>query len=139
MQQMSHALETKTDKNIALCDEVRDAEALFVGDMQTHTLFDRLQLFPWLEPNRLAGRNIDFGPRTRIAPNARLSRTHGEHPKAPQFDAVTLREGGFHAVKDRLHCHLGLGLGYPSLGHNFVNQIQFDHKWLRNVLSPGTA
>ncbi len=43
-----------------------------------------------------------------------------------------------HAFEDGFHRHLGLGFGDASLGDNFVDQIQFDHKWLRKVRSRAT-
>ena len=55
----------------------------------------------------------------------------GEHTKAAKLDAVAPGERLLHAFKDGLDRHFGLGFGDASLGDNFVNQIQFDHKWLR--------
>jgi len=103
------------------------------------SLLDGLQFFAGFEANRFPGRDIYFRAGAGIAPNSSLPGADSEHTKAAKFDAIASGKRLLHAFKDGLDRHFGLGFGDASLGDNFVNQIQFDHKWLRKVLFPGTA
>src|SRR5262249_7682886 len=97
-------------------------------------LFDRLQLLAGFEAYRFARRNVDFGASARVAADAGLTWANGEHAKAAQLNTIAARQRLLHALKHRFDRHLRLGLGDASLGDNFVDQIKFDHKWLRRVL-----
>src|ERR1035438_9186263 len=94
-------------------------------------LLDRLQFLARLKANRFAGGNIDLGAGARVASNAGLARPHGEDAEAAQLDAIAARQRLLHALKYGFHRGFGLGLGDTGLGDDFVDQIQFDHKWLR--------
>src|SRR5271166_5071937 len=103
---------------------------------QSAGLVDGLQLFAGFEADCFAGWNVDFCAGARVAPDAGLARPHSEDTEAPQFDAIAARERFLHALKHGFDRLFGLGLGNAGLVDNFVDQIQFDHKWLRYVRSP---
>jgi len=90
-------------------------------------LFDRLQFFSWFEADSLSWRNAYFGACARVASNAGLARTHVEDAEAAQLNAVAVSQSLLHALEDGLDCHFGLRLGYPSLVHDFVNDVELDH------------
>src|SRR5450759_5124869 len=94
-------------------------------------LLDRLQFLARFEANRFAGRNVDLSAGARVASNAGLARPHGEDAEAAQLDTIAARQRLLHALKYGFNRCFGLGFGDTRLGDNFVDQIQFDHKWLR--------
>ena len=71
------------------------------------TIFVRLQLFAWLEANRLARRNRDFLAGARVAADAALARFHHKDAKAAQLDPVATRQCVFHRIEQRVHRLLG--------------------------------
>src|SRR5208283_5609706 len=99
-------------------------------------LLDRLQFLAGFEADRLAGRDVDFRAGARVASDAGLARPHGEDAEAAQLNAVTVRQSLLHAFENGFDRHFGLGFGDAGLVDDFVDQVQFDHKWLRYVLSP---
>ena len=80
------------------------------------SLFDRLQLFARLETHGLARRDGHFGAGARVASDASLARTHVEHAKASQLDAIALGQRALHALEYGFHRHLGFGLGDAGRG-----------------------
>src|SRR5271166_4494029 len=99
-------------------------------------LLDGLQFLARLEAHCLAGRDVDFRAGARIAPNAGLAWPHGEDAEAAQLDAIAVRQRFLHALEHGFNRHFGLGFSNAGLGDNFVDQVQFDHRWLRYVRSP---
>src|SRR5271155_160779 len=99
------------------------------------TSVDRLQFFPRLEAHRLAGRNRHFSSGARIASDAGLARTHVEHAKSPQLNAIAVGQRFLHALKDGFHRQLGLGLGDAGSGYHFVDNIELDHERLPDAVS----
>lgn len=91
-------------------------------------LFDGLKLFARLKADGFPGWNADFCACSRIAPDSGFAGTDVKDTEAPQLDAIALRERFLHALKDRLHGHLSLGLSDPSLVYDFVDDVEFDHK-----------
>src|ERR1700690_2670104 len=103
-------------------------------------LLDGLQFLARLEADGFAGRDVDLRTGARIAPDAGLARPYGEDAKAPQLNAIALGERLLHAFEHGFDRHLRLGLGDAGLVDDFVDQVQFDHKWLRSFGSlPITA
>jgi len=86
----------------------------------------RLQFFPWLEPNCLAGRNGNLRPSTRVPPDASFSRPDVENPKTTQLDAITIAERFFHGFKDCLHSHFRFSLCDSRSVNDFVDDIELD-------------
>ena len=98
----------------------------------TETLsVDRLQLFPRLKAYSPSWRNGHFSAGARIAPDSSLARTHVEHSKSPQFNAIATGQRLLHALEDGLHGQLGLGLGDAGFSHHFINDVELNHKRLR--------
>src|SRR5271166_4249218 len=100
-------------------------------------LLDRLQFLAGFEADCLAGRNVDFRAGARVSPDAGLAWPHGEDAEAAQLDAIAVRQRSLHAVEHSFDRHFRFGFGNAGPGDDFVDQIQFDHKWLRYVRSPG--
>src|SRR5438477_5934126 len=91
---------------------------------------DRLQLFARLEAHRLARRNGNFRPSTRVAPDSGLARAYVKHSKAPQLNAIALGERLLHALKNGFDRQLSLGLGNTSFVDHFVDDVELDHERL---------
>jgi hypothetical protein len=86
----------------------------------------RLQFFPWLEPNRLAGGNGNLCSSTRIPPDAGFSRPNIENPKTTQLDAITIAQCFFHGFKDCLYSHFRFSLCDSRSVNDFVDDIELD-------------
>ena len=95
---------------------------------QTDGLIDGLKFLARLEAHRFAGRNIYFGAGARVASDAGLARPNVEDAETAQFNAVTLGQSFLHTLEDSFHRHFGFGLGDAGLVHNFVDDIELDHK-----------
>src|SRR5271169_6883243 len=102
-------------------------------------LLDRLQFLARFKADRFAGRYVDLRAGARVASDAGLARPHGEDAEAAQFDAIAPRQRLLHALKYGFNGGFGLGFGDSGFGDNFVDQIQFDHKWLRYIRFAGTV
>ena len=98
-------------------------------------LINRLQLFPRLKPHRPARRNGNFGSGARIAPDPGLARTHVEYAKSPQLNTIRARQRFLHALENRFHRQLGLGLGDAGSGDHFVDDVELNHWGLPNSRS----
>src|SRR5580658_7893018 len=96
---------------------------------------DRLQFFPRLEAHSFAGRDRHFGAGARVASDASLARTHVEHAKPTQLNAITVGQRLLHALKDGFHRQLGLGLGDAGSGHHFVDDVELNHTRLPDAVS----
>ena len=90
-------------------------------------LIDRLQFLAGLEADGLARRNRNFGASARIPPNACLARTHVEHTKTAQLNAVAGGERLLHALEHGLDCKLRLGLGDPGSVDHFIDDVELNH------------
>lgn len=91
--------------------------------MEPRSLLQGLQFLAGLEPNSLARRDGNFGSRAGVPADARLARPDIENPKAAQFDPLPLGKRPLHALENRFHRHLGLGLGDSGLVNYFVDNI----------------
>jgi len=91
------------------------------------SLVDGLQLLPRFEAYGLSRRDADFGPGTRIAPNAGFARTHIKNAESAQLNALTVGQGFLHALKDRFYRQLRLGLGDAGFVDHFVDDIELNH------------
>jgi hypothetical protein len=105
---------------------------LFAPPEEAHLqiLIDGLQFFPRLKPHCLAWWDRDFRSGARVAPNSSLARTHVEHAKSAEFNAIAARQCLFHALKNSLYRELGFGLGDARLGDDFVDDVKLDHSGL---------
>src|SRR5579864_1564715 len=92
------------------------------------TLLQRLQLPARFEADRFAGRDRHLRAGPRVAANAGLAGADVEDAEASQFNALPMRQRSLHALENRFHRHLGLGLGYPGLIYYFINDIELDHE-----------
>ena len=91
-------------------------------------LLQRLQLFPRLETDCLAGGDRYLSACSWVSSDAGLPWPHVENAKASQFNAIAVAQRLLHALEDCLHSHLGLGLGYTSPADNLVDDVQLDQK-----------
>jgi hypothetical protein len=98
---------------------------LFMNRLTTQ--LKRLQVFARLESDCLTGRNVYFGSRSRVSPNAGLSRLDGEYSKTPQFNPIVGFQRIFHTVEDRIYSLLGFGFADACSFHDLINKIQLDH------------
>jgi flavin reductase (DIM6/NTAB) family NADH-FMN oxidoreductase RutF len=94
-------------------------------------LLERLQFFPWLEPDRLARRNRNLSPGSRVPADSSLARLHIKNAEAPQFNAVSAFESLLHMLEDCLDGHFGLRLCDAGFIDHFVDDIEFDQARLR--------
>jgi hypothetical protein len=84
-----------------------------------------MQLFAWLEANRFAGRDADFGAGAGIAADARLAGPHVEHAKAAQLNALALSQSALQGFKDGIDGGFRLiALEAGTLNH-LVNNVLF--------------
>ena len=72
-------------------------------------LAERLEIFPWLEADCLAGRNGDLGAGARIASDSGFPGLDGEDAKAAEFNTVATAQGFLHGFEDGVHGGLCLG------------------------------
>src|SRR5260370_39275023 len=77
-----------------------------------------------LESDGLSRRNRHLGCGARVTAHRVLARLDVEHAEPSQFDAIAVSEGLFHALENRLHGHLRLGLGDHGFADDFVYDIQ---------------
>src|SRR5215469_8786719 len=91
---------------------------------------NRLQFFPRLKPHGSSWRNRYLSSRARIAPNPRFTRTHVEHSKTPQLNAIAGRQRLLHAFKHGLHGQFCFRFRDAGLGDHFVDYVELDHAGL---------
>ena len=89
---------------------------------------NRLQFFSWLEAHGLARRNRDFRAGARVASDAGLARTHIEHAKSTQLNAMALGQRLLHALKDGFYRQLGLRLREAGSGYHFVDDVELNNE-----------
>src|SRR5580698_1739503 len=99
------------------------------------TSVNRLQFLPRLEAHGLPRRNRHLGAGARIASDAGLARTHVEHAKSSQLNAIAVSQRLLHTLEDGFHRQLGLGLGDARPGHHFVDNIELNHEPLPDAVS----
>ena len=86
--------------------------------------------FPGLNRTALPGGMDTSAPVRGLRPMPGLARTHVEHAKAPQLNAIAAGQRLLHALEYSFHGQFGLGLGDAGLGHHFVDNVELNHKRL---------
>ena len=94
-------------------------------------LLQRLQVLAWLESDSFSWRDVHFRTRTRISPDARLSRFHREHTKAAQLDAIVGFEGILHAIEDCIDRLFRFCFAHSRPLDDLIHEIEFNHWNLR--------
>src|ERR1043165_3863661 len=88
---------------------------------------DILEVLPWLEADRPAGRDADFLAGPRIAADAALARLYLKDAESPKLDAFAALHGHSHRVEHRVDGYLGFDLGNVGDFRNFVDDVDLDH------------
>jgi hypothetical protein len=91
------------------------------------TLLQRLQVFAWLEPDGLSGGNVDFGSRSRVSPDACLSRFHREYSESAKFNPIVGFQSVLHTIEDRIDCLLGFCFADACSFDDLIYKIKLDH------------
>jgi len=77
-----------------------EADGPLWSALRSKLRIQQVKFLAWLEANSLARSDIDFGPGSRVAANARLARADIEYSKAAQLNPVARSERLFKAFKD---------------------------------------
>src|SRR5271170_5221665 len=91
----------------------------------------RLEFFPGLEADGLAGRDANLLSGTRITADAGLARLHREDTKAAEFDAFPACQSVLHRLEYGFHGLLGFAARDAGLLYDGVDDIELDHTILR--------
>jgi hypothetical protein len=91
----------------------------------------RLQVFAWLEPNGLSGRDIHFRTGAGVPANARFPRLDRKYAKTAQLNPIIGLQGIFHAIENGIDCLFRFCLAHSRPLNNLIHEIEFDHWNLR--------
>ena len=85
-----------------------------------------MEFFAGFEADGFAWGDGDFGAGTWISADAGLSGADIEDPEAAQLDALSVGEGFFEALEDRVHRGFGLHAGQASPFDHVMDDVLFN-------------
>jgi hypothetical protein len=92
---------------------------------------ERLQVFAWLEPNGLTGRDVHFRTGPGVPADARFSRLDRKYAKTAQLYPIVSLQGILHAIENGIDCLFRFCLAHSRPLNNLIHEIEFDHWNLR--------
>ena len=106
--------------------DVKRERRFSLNQNKTDGLCEDLEILAWLEANRFAGVDCDFGAGARVAADACLAGLDGEDAKAAKLDAVAAAEGRLHRFEDGVDCGLRFDSRQSRPFYDSLNQILFN-------------
>ncbi len=114
------------------CDTIgREIPLLSITLAESGGSGKRLEFFPWLEADGLAGKDIDLGSGARVSSNSRFPGLYVKNPESPQFYPLSFGQGLLHRLEYSLNGNLCFGLRNAGTVDDIVDKIELNQ---RNLL-----
>src|SRR2546425_1170878 len=94
----------------------------------------RLKFFSWLKPYGLARRDVGHFSRSRITPNAALTRLDHEDAEPTQLDTLAALQSLLHCLEQGFNRYFGFDFRNARLVGNLIHNIKLDHFSLHSRL-----